>query len=75
MIEDLYQVLIAIVRKRASELTPQEMSQILEREATIKREAQQIVETEIPDLIKYLDFVYPSSELIGFKQFTGGKYG
>lgn len=66
---ELTQDLIDEARKLAGLLTTKEISAILSREKSIRLEAEQITTVEIPELIKYLDYLYPTQDLIGFKDF------
>lgn len=74
MIQKLTNVLLQIARKRAGELTISEVKEIFKREQEMNAEAYRIVNFEIPELIKYLDYLYPPQQLIGFRKFTGRLY-
>lgn len=56
-------------KKKAREMTKEEIWKRIVKSNHIKREAKQLVEIEIPKLIKYLDIIYPSMKFSTKRRF------
>mgnify|MGYP001601530622 FL=1 len=57
-------------KKKAREMTQEEIWRRIVKSNQLKKETKQIIKQEIPDLIEYLDIIFPKQRLLGFKKFV-----